>query len=231
MHEIVHERNVDAPMRRLGLGNAVAPDVWGLSTKVHPTLALDLGHTSHVQVTYDVPRTWVTIRVIEVSKAYKGPAVIPLSRHRDYPEVIFPVPCPRADPKAYGPALRSLEAYITSVNTSGVQPAIAIVVATRKQLDSAIVSCDDSIQDNGTDREELSPLLPAAELELAEIQAARKVIIPVAVVLLCRKSGRKVDKGVIASHLHQLVAMWPDGNPPRAALKRVNEYLMSEGRE
>ena len=36
-----------------------------------------------------------------------------------------------------------------------------------------------------------------------------------------------MTKADIADRLHSLVARWPDGNPPRAALKRVNEYLMS----
>jgi hypothetical protein len=36
-----------------------------------------------------------------------------------------------------------------------------------------------------------------------------------------------VDKALIASQLHSLVSLWPDGNPPRAALRRVNESLMS----
>ncbi|ORY26301.1 initiator tRNA phosphoribosyl transferase-domain-containing protein [Naematelia encephala] len=57
---------------------------------------------------------------------------------------------------------------------------------------------------------------------------ARKGILPLALVLLCTTSGAKeMTKPYIASQLHTLVAQWPDGNPPRAALKRVNEYLMS----
>jgi tRNA A64-2'-O-ribosylphosphate transferase len=41
----------------------------------------------------------------------------------------------------------------------------------------------------------------------------------------------EVTKAEIADVLHGLVSLWPDGNPPRAALKRVNQYLMSEGWE
>lgn len=37
-----------------------------------------------------------------------------------------------------------------------------------------------------------------------------------------------IDKATIARHLHTLVALWPDSNPPRAALKRVNEFLMAD---
>jgi tRNA A64-2'-O-ribosylphosphate transferase len=41
----------------------------------------------------------------------------------------------------------------------------------------------------------------------------------------------EITKAEIADVLHGLVSLWPDGNPPRAALKRVNQYLMSEGWE
>lgn len=36
-----------------------------------------------------------------------------------------------------------------------------------------------------------------------------------------------LSKSVNASTLHTLIALWPDGNPARASLKRVNEYLLS----
>ena len=40
----------------------------------------------------------------------------------------------------------------------------------------------------------------------------------------------KLDKGGISTVLLSLVALWPDGNPPRAALKRVNEILLGSGK-
>ncbi|RXK39878.1 hypothetical protein M231_02812 [Tremella mesenterica] len=42
-----------------------------------------------------------------------------------------------------------------------------------------------------------------------------------------KKDEVMVDKSSIADKLYKLVSLWPDGNPPRAALKRVNEILMS----
>ena len=60
----------------------------------------------------------------------------------------------------------------------------------------------------------------------SELVAARKVILPIAVALVCSTQAF-ADKSVIADELHRLVSLWPDGNPPRAALKRVNELLMS----
>lgn len=61
----------------------------------------------------------------------------------------------------------------------------------------------------------------------------KKTIIPLALVLilsipdLSGESVGNVGKAEIADVLNRIVCLWPDGNPPRAALRRVNEYLMS----
>lgn len=84
----------------------------------------------------------------------------------------------------------------------------------------------------GQARGELPPVVPTEE----RMVEYRKAIIPLAVVLLLsipdlagdfKDEGKNVDKAEIADVLHRVVGLWPDGNPPRAALRRVNEYLMS----
>jgi len=110
-----------------------------------------------------------------------------------------------------------------------------------KMLDQ---SCfDQPIQADPTDANGKYDDRAEIQLSPAELVDARKAIIPLALVLLCAlpelasaNSTSSADipgpmtKAEIADELHKLVALWPDGNPPRAALRRVNEYLMSEGR-
>ena len=67
------------------------------------------------------------------------------------------------------------------------------------------------------------PIALYADDSVSEV-SARQTLIPLALAILC--SVPYVDKHVVASQLHRLVALWPDGNPPRAALKRVNQVLM-----
>lgn len=188
-----------------------ASTLWRLTTQVDATVALDLGPTiQDDKRQFEAPAVWVTIRVLEVPKSYRGPTIIPLSKG-DYPEAVFAVPCPRAEPKAYIPALRELHTYLAAA--SRPQSGVVLGVGTEKDLEAASdASC--------------RPLKPAAKLDPASLSEARKVVIPIAVTLLCRDGN--IDKGVIASHLHRLVALWPNGNPPRAALKRINEFYMSE---
>ncbi|WWD03308.1 hypothetical protein V865_001359 [Kwoniella europaea PYCC6329] len=69
----------------------------------------------------------------------------------------------------------------------------------------------------------------------------RKLILPLALALICSMSpsndeiqvvneDTRLTKSDIAVKLHGLISLWPDGNPPRASLKRVNEFLMSGDR-
>ncbi|WVQ67329.1 uncharacterized protein L199_005525 [Kwoniella botswanensis] len=69
----------------------------------------------------------------------------------------------------------------------------------------------------------------------------RKLILPLALALICSmpasndevqqgKEDMVLTKSDIAVKLHSLISLWPDGNPPRASLKRVNEFLMSGDR-
>lgn len=204
--DLVQEQNLNAPLLALDLEKVTAPDMWTLATQVDEAIALDLGQTLQTgKRRFEAPPTWVTVRVAEVSKSYKGPRIVPLSAG-EHPEALFAIPCPRAEPKAYIAALRELHSYVAA--SSG---ATLLAIATESDLVA----------------ETRRPLTRAARLDPAALCEARKVIIPVAVTLMCC-SDDGVDKSVIASELHRLVALWPNGNPSRAALKRVNDFFMSE---
>lgn len=182
-------------------------------------LALDLGQpVQDSGCNFKAPSTWLSIRVVEVPKSYKGPSIVPLSGHRDYPAAIFAVPCPRSEPKAYNPALRELHSYIAS--TGQPQKGVVLGVATTDELNAALASIDD---DKGSDH---ALWRLATELNSVNLSDARKVVMPIAVSLLCQEE--EIDKEILSSCLHRLVSRWPNGNPPRAALKRINEFYMSE---
>ncbi|KAL7421287.1 tRNA A64-2'-O-ribosylphosphate transferase [Cryptotrichosporon argae] len=63
-----------------------------------------------------------------------------------------------------------------------------------------------------------------------------KDVLALALALICAVPGLDEDpvarhtKATIAERLQKLVSLWPEGNPPRAALKRINEFLMSPAR-
>jgi tRNA A64-2'-O-ribosylphosphate transferase len=152
-----------------------------------------------------------TIRIANVNKPKKGE---PFIFHHGTCST-FACPDPRSHPGAY---VHSLDAFVNHVEDildtgksivlrPGVAPATGVLVS------------------GSTTSTDIPPDIDS-----------RRTIIPLALVLLLSipdlggnaKLDGLVHKGNIADVLHQLVAMWPDGNPPRAALKRVNEYLMSK---
>lgn len=204
-----------------------APELWACCTQIDDTVALDLGPTTqHDQTGPEGPSNWVSIRVVEVPKTYKGLSIVPLSADEEYPEAIFAVPCPRAESKAYILALRELHLYLASVKGDRSQQSVALGVATDSELNVALSSTNVP----SLEVSKYQPLSLAAKLEPAKLVEVRKVILPIALTLLCGARPDNVDKEVISSHLHRLVALWPDGNPPRAALKRINEFYMSTER-
>ncbi|EKC99210.1 hypothetical protein A1Q2_06410 [Trichosporon asahii var. asahii CBS 8904] len=178
----------------------LSEDSWARATQVDEAIALDLGKTTG-KLAFEPPQVWVTVWVAEVRKPYSGPTIVPLSNG----DAFFAVPCPRAEPKAYVVALRQLHSHVATSDRG-----VLLAPAMQGDLEGL-------------------PKPPTAKLDPAALSQARKVIIPVAVTLMCRDDS-VVDKSVIADRLHRLVALWPDGNPPRAALKRVNDFFMSAGR-
>lgn len=113
------------------------------------------------------------------------------------------VPNPRVDGKAYN-------AFLTEfIRQAKPMRSVIIRPISRSALDAARRGKQISLAVHPT-----------------ELVPARKVVIPILVALVC-SMRENADKGVIADELHRLVSLWPDGNPPRAALKRVNDVLMS----
>ena len=141
--------------------------------------------------------------IVEVDRAIKDtPWIIPIHHDR-----IVAVPDPRSDSRSYGRLVKELIDAVKQVDDRNV------VIRPARPADFSSAR-------NG---EKTTP----APLTGSDLVAARKLILPLVVALDCARHDGPVDKGVIADSLHRLVALWPDGNPPRAALKRVNEVLMS----
>ncbi|WVQ79955.1 hypothetical protein IAT38_002056 [Cryptococcus sp. DSM 104549] len=193
-------------------------------------LALSLGPPSA-----DPPTPWAyaqspfTVLVVEVDKYPKSTPYAIQSETR----LVFAVPSAKSDGKAYAGALGELVEWVRQKVGQGegviLKPGSMadLVTALRARLD------EDELASSTLDPT-IPPPAPAD---------ARKLIIPLAVVLLCsipRTSLQPsaeaaappppITKAAIAEKLHSLISIWPDGNPPRAALKRVNEILMSDGR-
>lgn len=157
------------------------------------------------------------VYIVQVDKPIKEP-LIQLDQG-----VLVAVPNPRIEGRAYSQVLAAL---LTRAKESQTTRSV-LLPARRSDIDLAI-----SRKEGDT----FTPSIMEMPLTEAEMISARKTIIPILVALDCSLDGpsdseeNAIDKGVIADSLHRLVALWPDGNPPRAALKRVNEVLMSSNR-
>jgi tRNA A64-2'-O-ribosylphosphate transferase len=143
-------------------------------------------------------QTGLTAYLVEFDRLPKDTPTI-TTRQGD---IYCAVPNPRVDGKAYVTFLTDLKRQIDTMGSVIIRP------VSQSQFDAAR-------------RGQVTTGLHSTELV-----AARKVIIPIVVALICSTRAH-VDKSVIADELHKLVSLWPDGNPPRAALKRVNEVLLS----
>jgi len=180
----------------------------------------------------------LAIRVVVLEKVKRDVPYILQTQQSIPAEAVLALPNPKTDPKPYAFALGALVAFVRKHIAGEDAGSIVLRPADRADLDTALRIQADPTDANGKydDRAEI-------QLSPAELVDARKAIIPLALVLLCAlpelasaNSTSSADipgpmtKAEIADELHKLVALWPDGNPPRAALRRVNEYLMSEGR-
>lgn len=202
-------------------------------TAVTGSLALDLG--SPIRPSDEQAERPVTtvVRVVETDRVVKdAPYVLPLAGPSGPSMAVLAIPSSRTKPKGYIEALDALREYVAASLPNGT---ILLSPGRDEELTAAL-------EQHQSPAPEVSkspvPLARVEHLGDAQLQAAKKLILPIAVALLCSVPGlgedleedEEVDKIVIADSLHKLVALWPDGNPPRAALKRVNEFLMSERR-
>lgn len=168
------------------------------------------------------PSTWQnpahTIRIVQIDKPKRGDPSI----YRSPSSSIFACPSARSHPGAYTHALEALVDHVEDLLDDDL--CIELRPGISSQLDQVRTLRHDEDLTN-----------PDPVLSTPEAIEFRRLILPLALVLIVAIpdlaqpliQGRQVDKSLIADVLHQLVSLWPDGNPPRAALRRVNEYLMS----
>jgi tRNA A64-2'-O-ribosylphosphate transferase len=179
-------------------------------------LVLDLGKTI-IPAGSNAITPGCVWRVLQVDKAPRDCQIIArLTPDADVPaQFLLFLPNPRSDGKGYLKALQYVMAFLER------SPQVPLLLQPGTEADIGMV--------NGACRNGDDPPKPLAHPPLgpSHLSEIRKVILPLALVILCSDENVKVDKAVIARQLHRLVALWPDGNPPRVSLKRVNEYFMS----
>ncbi|BEJ16370.1 hypothetical protein CspHIS471_0509750 [Cutaneotrichosporon sp. HIS471] len=231
--ELVGEKGLAAAMRGTTLDDqrGGSADDFAGATAVSPGLVLDLG--SPIRPGKDEVGKPVTlvVRIIEIEKPLKNaPHVLPLPTS-GYTTVVAAIPSSRSKGKAFLLALDELRAHVTRTAEAGT---VLLSPGREEELDAALKQHHAP----QTDPPAVVTLSSAEHLLAGNLTSAKKLILPIAVSLLCSvpalgeelDDDEEVDKIVIADTLHKLVALWPDGNPPRAALKRVNEFLMSKRR-
>ena len=157
--------------------------------------------------------------------------------------VILALPDPKNEPKRYSSALTAFVSIArhhlsndprnTVLLHPGRQRDVHTAIRNHRLVLDAHASPDGVIRNHSLDGVTHDP---PDSLSPDELVIARKTILPLALLLLCAlpeitsSESEVITKAVVADRFHGLIALWPDGNPSRAALKRVNEYLMSEGR-
>lgn len=173
----------------------------------HSLIATDLGRPV-IPFSPWIERPGIKLYIIEVEKADKEMEMISPSEDG----LISLVPNPKLDSRAYANSLSALIEKVKEVTQGG--NAVTVQVA--------------NFNDFKRSEEGTTITLNSTPCDMV---SARKLIIPILVALECTLSSAEgIDKTTIGASLHRLVNLWPDGNPPRAALKRVNELLMSGDR-
>jgi tRNA A64-2'-O-ribosylphosphate transferase len=180
----------------------------------------------------------VTIYVVEIAKGQSYSNTIYPFTTQGSSDVVVAIPSPKTDSWGYRASLVKLVSYLRAILNDSTR--IIIVPGTSEHLELAI-SLASTVQTSGSTT---SPVRLNILAKPADMVSARKFVIPIALLLLCAYPGlsrgateeaseeeedakETLTKGQISSVLLSLVALWPDGNPPRAALKRVNEVLLS----
>lgn len=210
--------------------------LWEEATVFSPTLLVDLGppiRSPQSSVLSSVTQR-VTVRVVDIAKPTNSTAFVHLWKPTtsDSPVIIFSLPSARTHPKEYGKALGQLVEHLQSKFPAlGETTALLISPGRQNELDIA-AQFSSGVEQQTAEASSWPSLLRLAKPDL---QASQKSLLPLLVALTCSfpklshdaTEDQDVDKAMIAAHLHSLVALWPEGNPPRASLKRVNEFLMS----
>lgn len=215
--------SVEADLEKLNLGSQPSTFEQAVGAPRQTSrLGLDIGAPiSPVEAWKADMSTALTIYIVGISKAQASPDIV--YTHPSLPQIIvFALPSPKIDSWAYKDALTRLLAAIRPLIDQSTN--ILLKAGTTEHIDLMTRSKE---QDDS-----LRPAVDALPAP-ADTVGSRKMVIPIALLLLCAfpldeniAAEAGLTKGSISNGLLSLVALWPDSNPPRAALKRVNEVLL-----
>lgn len=233
MDELVQDGGIAGDLARLNLAEA-GNGPWDNVTSVGSGFYLDLGTPCGPKADIPQLRKSVVLRVVEVNKPPKDtPFIVPISKNDSSQVFLFILPSARSQQKEFLHALATVEAHLDKFPL-GHEMDLIVSPGTKTEMDAAIAW---HRAGNAADKDPHITLSPVTAMPEGDLQAARKAILPLAVALLCSIPAINadidvdLDKSAVADVLHNLIALWPNGNPPRAALKRVNEFLMSDERD
>ena len=215
--------SLEADLEKLNLGSQ-PPTLEQVIGAPRPTsrVGLDIGPPiSPVQAWGADRSTVLTIFIVGIFKAQAYSDIV--YSHPSLPNIfVYALPSPKIDSWAFKDALSKLLAAIRPLIDQSTN--ILLKAGTTEHIDLITKSQhkDDSLP-------QTLRSLPAP----VDTVGSRKTVIPIALVLLCAfrldesiAAEAGLTKGIISNVLLSLVALWPDSNPPRAALKRVNEALL-----
>nr|XP_018263047.1 uncharacterized protein I303_04537 [Kwoniella dejecticola CBS 10117]OBR85205.1 hypothetical protein I303_04537 [Kwoniella dejecticola CBS 10117] len=174
-----------------------------------------------------------TLRIVEYEKYPKDlPRLLKVPGNVSE-DMILVVANSKTEGKAYEQSIREIVTFIQDNTTP-----VLLVAGHQDDVDKLREYAISKVNGGDTAPKRLNdPPQPSVE--------GRKLILPILLALICSTANLEdtdiasadvtdrtgLDKSDIAAKLHSLVSQWPDGNPPRSALKRVNEFLMSDGRK
>jgi tRNA A64-2'-O-ribosylphosphate transferase len=189
-------------------------------------LALDLGVPLSGPV-WAAPEETKTVSIVQVDKPLKELGTIaPLDSSGTQHLVLLPNP--RGDGKTY---LGAFSAALEFIHVMLSTHAVVVTLGNQQHIDAASSHAANAA---GTSRVDSPPFQSTWQNGPEDFVSSRKVILPLVVALACqlesREAGLSINKDTIARQVQRLVTLWPDSNPPRAALKRLNEVLMSDPR-
>lgn len=215
-----------ADLERLDLGQpgSAASQVSG-APGPDSRLGLDIGPPISPEQQWQADlSSALTIYIVGVHKAQASSDII--YSHSKLPNtMIFALPSPKIDSWAYKDALVKLVSTIRPLVDHSTK--IVLKAGTVEHLSLIAKSSDADESLNATFQGLSSP---------DDAVGTRKMIIPIALLLLCafpqdeKGAAKEMTKSSISNVLLSLVALWPDANPPRAALKRVNALLLGRDR-
>ncbi|OCF60948.1 hypothetical protein L486_00592 [Kwoniella mangroviensis CBS 10435] len=175
----------------------------------------------------------IIVRVVEYEKYPKD---LPRALTLTPKEKTLAVANSKTEGKAYELTLSELVEFVRS---QGEDSGVVLVHGRKEDVELALKIYQESQaqpQDGQEKQEERVKLNEPPEPSVE----GRKLILPLALALICSATNEKelqeekkdvvLTKSDIAVNLHGLISLWPDGNPSRASLKRVNEFLMSGDR-